>query len=112
MTPRPLHPASPTPTNRGSPPPRPPVCDDRSRSAPPVSTAQPDASTPVGGDAPGPAPTTAATGELLISVDTPSSVTVDGDAVGRFQLGVPQPLAVGIGQHLVIATAEDGVTRG
>ena len=78
---------------------------------PPASTAQPDASTSVGGDAPGAAPATAATGELLISVDTPSSVTVDGDAVGRFQPGVPQPLAVGVGQHLVIATAEDGVTR-
>ena len=79
---------------------------------PPASTVQPDASTSVGGDAPDPAPATAATGELLISVDTPSSVTVDGDAVGRFQPGVPQPVAVGVGQHLVIATAEDGVTRG
>ena len=78
----------------------------------PVSTAQPDASTSVAGGAPSPASTTAATGELLISVDTPSSVTVDGNAVGRFLAGIPQPITLPVGQHLVIATAEDGVTRG
>lgn len=78
---------------------------------PPASTAQPDAAIAVAGGAPDPAPATAATGELLISVDTPSSVTVDGNAVGRFEAGVPQPITVPVGQHLVIASAEDGATR-
>ena len=53
----------------------------------------------------------AATGELLISVDAASSVTVDGDAVGGFQPGVQRPLTMPVGQHLIIATAEDGVTQ-
>ena len=72
---------------------------------------QPGPVTTDAGGAPERTPTTAGTGQLLISVDTPSSVTVDGDAVGRFQPGVPQSLTVPVGQHLIIATAEDGVTR-
>jgi len=56
-------------------------------------------------------PAPAATGELLISVDAPSSVTVDGEAVGRFDAGVPQPVRLPPGQHLVIATALDGAAR-
>ena len=77
----------------------------------PAPTAQPDTTASVAGGAPDPAPATAVSGELLISVDSPSSVTVDDSAVGRFEAGVPQPITVPVGQHLVIATAEDGVTR-
>ena len=53
----------------------------------------------------------AATGQLLISVDTPSMVTIDGDAVGRFLPGVPRTVTAPLGQRLVIATADDGATR-
>ena len=77
--------------------------------AAPTSTGQPDPATGDPGDVPEQAAAT--TGELLISVDTASSVTIDGDAVGRFEPGVPQPFTVPVGQHLVIATAVDGVTR-
>jgi serine/threonine protein kinase len=77
----------------------------------PATTTQTDAATSITDGAPGTTPATAATGELLVSVDTPSSVTVDGNAVGRFLAGIPQPITLPVGQHLVIATAEDGVTR-
>ena len=77
----------------------------------PATTTQTDATTSIANGAPGTAPATAATGELLISVDTPSSVTVDGDAVGRVEAGIPLSITVPVGQHLVIATAEDGLTR-
>ena len=50
------------------------------------------------------------TGELLISVDAASTLTLDGEAIGHFEPGVPRTIAAPAGQHLVIATAEDGVT--
>ena len=53
----------------------------------------------------------AVTGQLLISVDAPSTVTIDGEAVGTFRPGEPQRVNVPSGQHLIIATAEDGETR-
>lgn len=52
----------------------------------------------------------AGTGELLISVDAASTLTLDGEAIGRFAPGVPRMITAPAGQHLVIATAEDGVT--
>jgi tRNA A-37 threonylcarbamoyl transferase component Bud32 len=73
-----------------------------------TSIAQP---TPEAGDDTQATAATVATGELLISVDVASSVTVDGTAVGRVQPGVPHTLTVPVGQHLIIATADDGVTR-
>ena len=96
---------------RDATPPTDPAGTQPAGATPPASTGQPEPVTTDADRAPERTPATAATGELLISVDTPSSVTVDGSAVGRVQPGVPQPVSVGVGQHLVIATAEDGVTR-
>ena len=86
------------------------VAESADATTPASSTSIPQP-TPVAGGATRRTAATGATGELLISVDVASSVTVDGDAVGRVQPGVPHTLTVPVGQHLIIATADDGVTR-
>ena len=80
--------------------------------ATPASSTSIPQPTPEAGDATQRTAATVTTSELLISVDVPSSVTVDGDAVGRVQPGIPLTLTIPVGQHLIIATADDGVTRG
>ena len=78
---------------------------------PPATTDQPTPAPTDAGSAPERAPAaTVATGELLISVDAPSLVTLHGEAVGRFEPGVPRTITAPVGQHVVVATADDGVT--
>ena len=41
-----------------------------------------------------------------------STVTVDGESVGTFRAGEPQRVSVPLGEHLVVATSEDGESLG
>ena len=50
-------------------------------------------------------------GELLISVDKASTVAVDGDQIGRFEAGDARMVTLPVGEHLVVAIADDGATR-
>ena len=50
-------------------------------------------------------------GFLLISVDAPSTVTLDGDVLGQFDPAEPMRVPVSPGEHLVVATSDDGGTR-
>ena len=50
-------------------------------------------------------------GELLLSVDTASMVAVDGDEIGRLEPGDTRVVVLPVGEHLVVATADDGITR-
>ena len=71
----------------------------------PASSTSPSQSDPDAGGTTDGTAADAAIGEPLISVDTPSPVTVDGDAVGRVQPGVRTDAAAAIERENVLLSA-------
>jgi hypothetical protein len=62
---------------------------------------------PAGGRAQAKKETPQAGGTLLIAVDTPSKVTLDGEEVGEFAADAPKRIPVSLGEHLVQATSKE-----
>jgi len=50
-------------------------------------------------------------GVLLITVDAPSTVALDGEPLGRFDVDEARHFDVSPGQHLIVATSLDGESR-
>jgi hypothetical protein len=65
---------------------------------------------PAGGRAQAKKETTQAGGTLLIAVDAPSKVTLDGEEVGDFAADAPKRIPVPLGEHLVQATSKEDPT--
>jgi serine/threonine protein kinase len=52
-----------------------------------------------------------ANGNLLLSVDTPSVIAIDGNVIESLAPGETRIVTLPLGEHLIVATAHDGVTR-
>jgi len=63
--------------------------------------------TPTAGGAEPKKETPRAGGTLLIAVDAPSKVTLDGDEVGEFAPDTPKRITASLGEHLVQATSKE-----